>query len=80
MADSELVKDVMFPAVLLDKYATAGEALQELNRNNAFYGVISDFTGKPLGVITRDTLSIAMAHEFRPILDLLNHTLQWTRL
>lgn len=64
MADSELVKDVMFPAVQLNKNTTVGEALQELNRNNALYAVVSDFAGRPLGIVTKDNLSAAKANEF----------------
>lgn len=57
MADSELVKNVMFPAVQLEKNATVGEALQKLQGKNAFYAIVVDLNGKPFAIVTKERLS-----------------------
>lgn len=67
MADSELVKDVMFPAVQLKSNTTVDEALQELNRKNVLYGIVTDFKGRP-AIVTREHLSAAKANQLVRVL------------
>lgn len=67
MADSRLVKDVMFPAVQLKIDATVGEALRTLRKNVPF-GVVSDEEGEPFAIVTREHLRAAKVSELVQVL------------
>lgn len=60
MGDSELVKDVMLPAVRLNMNLTISEA-QQLLKEDILFGVIRDVEGKPFPIVTRTQLSAAQA-------------------
>jgi len=60
MGDSELVKDVMLPAVRLDMNLTIREA-QQLLKEDILFGVFGNVKGKPFPIVTRTQLSAAQA-------------------